>query len=84
MLAPAAREGCTWQGARREVRRGVFRGVGEVDLPVYERSLAPIDVPLDGPAIIEQYDATFVLDPGWRAMLDEHGQIIVTQLAREV
>lgn len=84
MLAPAAREGCTWQGARREVRRGVFRGVGEVDLPVYERSLAPIDVPLDGPAVIEQYDATFVLEPGWRANLDEHGQIIVTQLAREV
>ncbi|MCC6706380.1 MAG: hydantoinase/oxoprolinase family protein [Gammaproteobacteria bacterium] len=83
-LAAMSRDDASWQGARREVRRGVFRGVGEVDLPVYERSLAPIAVPLDGPAIIEQYDATFVLEPGWRAELDAHGQIIVTQLAREV
>ena len=79
-LATAVREGCTWEAARREVRRGVFRGVGEVDLPVYERDLAPLDTPLDGPAVIEQYDSTFVLDPGWRAVLDGHGQIIVSQL----
>lgn len=84
MIAETSRDGASWQAARREVRRGVFRGVGEVELPVYERSLAPVDVPLDGPAVIEQYDATFVLEPGWRAALDSHGQIIVTQLAREV
>lgn len=79
-LAAAERDGCTWEAARRELRRGVFRGVGEVDLPVYERDLAPLDTPLDGPAVIEQYDSTFVLDPGWRAVLDGHGQIIVSQL----
>jgi len=82
-LAAAERDGCTWQAARREVRRGVFRGVGEVDLPIYERDLAPLDTPLDGPAVIEQYDSTFVLDPGWRAVLDGNGQIIVSQLGKE-
>ena len=84
-LKPALeqRAGSSWQGALRERRTGVFRATGAVDLPVYERSLAPVGVPLDGPAVIEQYDATFVLEPGWRAELDEMGQIIVTQPAHE-
>jgi N-methylhydantoinase A len=76
--AEETREGCTGEGARREVRRGYFRDVGEVELPVYERSLAPIGVPVAGPNVIEQYDATFVVEPGWTATLDNVGQIIVT------
>lgn len=84
-LKPALeiRAGTSWKTAQRELRRGVFRGYGELDLPVYERSAAPINVPLDGPAVIEQYDATFVLEPGWRATLDEVGQIIGVQTPRE-
>ncbi len=83
-LAPAAGDDRSWEAARREVRRGVFRGLGEVDLAVYDRDQAPLDTPLDGPAVIEQYDATFVLDPGWRAVLDDNGQIIVSQQGTEV
>ena len=82
-LAPATRNGCTWDLARRDLRRGVFRGTGAVELPVYERDQAPLGVPLDGPAVIEQYDSMFVVDPGWRAMLDDNGQIIVSRQARE-
>jgi len=81
--ADQTRDGCTWHGARREVRRGYFREVGEVELPVYERSLAPIGVPVAGPSVIEQYDATFVLEPGWTAVLDNVGQIIVTHDSAE-
>jgi N-methylhydantoinase A len=61
----------------------VFRGVGEVQLPIYERSLAPIGVGISGPCIIEQYDATLVVEPGWRAVLDEAGQIILTHQHQE-
>lgn len=75
------RDGCTWPGALITVRRGVFRGLGECDLPVYARARAPIGVPLEGPAVIEQYDATLVVEPGWCASLDEVGQIIVIQQA---
>lgn len=82
-LANATREGEDWASAQSEVRRGVFRHTGAVELPVYNRDLAPLDVTLEGPAVIEQYDATFVLDPGWNAVLDEFGQIIVTQQSRE-
>jgi N-methylhydantoinase A len=76
--AEEVREDCTWEKARREVRRGYFRDVGEVDLPIYERSMAPIGTPIAGPNVIEQYDATFVVEPGWTAELDSIGLIIVT------
>jgi N-methylhydantoinase A len=82
-LATAVREGQDWESAQRELRRGVFRHTGVVDLPIYNRDLAPLGVSLPGPAVIEQYDATFVLDPGWNAILDEFGQIIVTQQSQE-
>ena len=83
VTAQEAREECSWEAARREIRRGVFRGVGEVGLPVYERSRAPLGVPVNGPCIIEQYDATLVVEPGWRAELDGAGQILLTHLHQE-
>ncbi len=82
-LASADRTAPDWASALRETRRGVFRGTGEVEISVYERDRAPLNVPLEGPAVIEQYDSTFVLDPGWRAVLDDAGQIIATLSARE-
>jgi len=83
VTAHETRVDCSWPGARKDVRRGVFRGVGEVQLPVYERSLAPIGVSIAGPCIIEQYDATLVVEPGWGAVLDEAGQIILTHQHQE-
>jgi N-methylhydantoinase A len=77
------RQGCSWSSARKDVRRGVFRNVGEVDLPIYERSLAPVGVGVAGPCIIEQYDSTLVVEPGWQAVLDSAGQIIITHQHRE-
>jgi N-methylhydantoinase A len=35
--------------------------------------------PVAGPAIIEEYDATCVVPPGWRAVLDGFGNIDLTQ-----
>jgi N-methylhydantoinase A len=83
VTAREERADCSWPRARRSVRRGVFRRGGEVELPVYERSLAPVGQPVDGPCVIEQYDATLVVEPGWRAELDTTGQIILTQQRQE-
>jgi N-methylhydantoinase A len=33
--------------------------------------------PFDGPLIIEEYDATTVVPPGWQARLDSWGNIVV-------
>ncbi|MBI5617414.1 MAG: hydantoinase/oxoprolinase family protein [Gammaproteobacteria bacterium] len=84
VTAREERRDCAWSTARKALRRGVFRGAGEVELPIYERSLAPVGVDVDGPCVIEQYDATLVVEPGWRAVLDGGGQIILTHRHREV
>lgn len=84
-LVPAREERAagSWSEARRSLRRGVFRTTGEVDLPVYERSLAPLGVAVAGPCVIEQYDATLVVEPGWQAVLDAGGQVILTHQHQE-
>ena len=31
----------------------------------------------EGPAIVQEYDTTVVVPPGWTAVLDEHGNILL-------
>ena len=84
VTAHETRTGCTWESACKSERRGVFRGVGAVPLPVYERREIPVGSPTRGPCIIEQYDATLVVEPGWEAVLDATGQVILTHRPQEV
>jgi N-methylhydantoinase A len=50
--------------------RSVYDGGTFVPTPVYERmALQPGDV-FEGPAVIEQYDATTYVAPGWHARVD--------------
>ncbi|MGH7386099.1 MAG: hydantoinase/oxoprolinase family protein, partial [Candidatus Rokuibacteriota bacterium] len=54
-----------------------FRGVGFVSTPCYARGgLAPGMV-FDGPAVIEQADATPLVAPGFRARVDEARNILL-------
>ena len=55
--------------------RGVYFEAPDswLDTPIYSRgSLAQGSI-IDGPAIIEQYDSTTVVYPGWRADVDRYG-----------
>jgi N-methylhydantoinase A len=47
-----------------------FRGVGFVDTPSYARDRLAPGMTLDGPALIEQSDATPLIAPGFRARVD--------------
>jgi N-methylhydantoinase A/oxoprolinase/acetone carboxylase beta subunit len=38
-------------------------------------------VAFDGPAVITQYDTTTVLPPGWRALVDETGNLVLVRSA---
>jgi N-methylhydantoinase A len=44
-----------------------------LETPVYDRGTLSSGGTLDGPAIIEQYDSTTVVYPGWRVDVDRHG-----------
>jgi N-methylhydantoinase A len=51
---------------------------GWLDTQIVNRSaLAP---PRQGPCIVEEYDATCVIPPGWTARLDEFGNIELTRV----
>lgn len=61
-------------------RRALFRNSGGyVDTPVIERTAIPLDVVVEGPAIIEQQDTTLLIDPGWQGRLAPNGTLILTR-----
>jgi N-methylhydantoinase A len=56
-------------------RTVTFDGRTHHEAPVYARAELTGSV-IEGPAVIEQFDATTVLPPGWRARLDKFGNIV--------
>ncbi|KAA2212198.1 hydantoinase/oxoprolinase family protein [Teichococcus oryzae] len=71
--------------AGREVLKGYrrvhFPETGEVETPVYDRyALAP-GVELDGPAVFEENESTFVVGPGARIGVLPDGSILAERVA---
>jgi len=54
-----------------------------LDTPVYERTRLPLQASIDGPAILEQLDATTVIEPGDHALSDPAGNIVITVAPRK-
>ena len=65
------------QAARRGSRPVWFEGWR--DAAVYDRLALPAFAEIAGPAILEQPDATTVIDPGLAARVDRLGNVIVTR-----
>jgi N-methylhydantoinase A len=63
-----------------KVREVVFDGHGARTTPIVGRHA--LDTGMDGPLIVEEYDSTCVVPPGWRARLDELGNIELRRAAR--
>ncbi|MGX8014212.1 hydantoinase/oxoprolinase family protein (plasmid) [Mesorhizobium sp. ORM8.1] len=45
---------------------------------IFRRELLPVGYCVAGPAIIEQFDTTIVVDPGASATVDAHGNLVIT------
>jgi N-methylhydantoinase A len=45
--------------------------------PVFDRGKLLRGNVLDGPAIIEEHDASTLVHPGWTATADEHGNLVL-------
>ncbi len=76
-LSRYAPEGRALSDALRE-RRPVRLAGRTYDCPVYDRARLDVGLAIDGPAVIEQYDCTTVLEPGQRATVDEWKSLVVT------
>lgn len=75
LIDPAGRA-ARLDDARLETRPVWFDGKWH-DTPVYAREKLPLEVMVNGPAIIEQMDATTVLEPGDVARSDRDGNLII-------
>ena len=64
-------------GAVESRRRVWFAQTGWVETPVLARDRLPIGGAFEGPAIISQFDATTVIEPGQKARTDFHGNLLV-------
>ena len=76
-LNSSARE--THSGTRSAaVRREVYFDGTWTSTPVLQRLDLPTGWTAEGPVILEQSDATIAIEPGFRAAIDDHGNVMVT------
>jgi N-methylhydantoinase A len=74
---PRWREG--HPGPPRGRRRVYFRRAGGwLDTPVFERDVLAVDQRIAGPAIVEEWASTVVVPPGWRAVVDRVGNLVLS------
>ena len=52
---------------------------GFADCRVYDRYKLPPDAEIRGPAIVEEVDSTTVIHPGYRALVDRSGNLLLSQ-----
>jgi len=65
------------EGARKGARDIYFDGKTAASASVYERDGLDIGVRIAGPAVVEQFDATTIVPPGWSARVDGHRNLIL-------
>ena len=73
-LARGEADGASPGDAAPRRRRVYFNG-SFVETPVYQRDMLPVDEPVAGPAIIEEFGSLTVVFPNWRAAVDDNGTI---------
>ena len=67
--------------AAQKVVRSVYFAEckGYVECPIYDRYRLSAGALLEGPTIVEELDATTVIHPGYQALVDEFGNLILTE-----
>ncbi len=73
--APAVRRPA--DAARKGTRTVYFDRATATTAVLYEREKLDVGAVLAGPAIVEQFDATTVVPPGWRATVDRRRNLMV-------
>ena len=51
---------------------------GRINTPVWQREDLPVNFSINGPALIEEYSSTTVLNPGDKALIGQLGEISIT------
>jgi N-methylhydantoinase A len=67
------------ESAEPKARRDAYfaESGGYVDCPIFDRYALGAGATLAGPAIVEEFDSTTVVHPGYRLRVDNHGNLII-------
>ncbi len=60
-----------------EERQVYFKGAGWLPCPIYRREELPLGAALTGPAIVEEFGCTTLLEPGQRLQVDGSGMLTI-------
>ncbi len=67
----------TLEDSLKEVRNVIFEQAGSLSTKVYLRDKLPVEVEVQGPAIIEEVSSSALIHPGMRAVKDKYGNLII-------
>jgi N-methylhydantoinase A len=59
-------------------RRPLFADGAWHEAPVYQREMLPLGAVFAGPAVVQQVDATTIIEPGWTARVDKIGNLRIS------
>ncbi len=76
LIDPAGRKGSA--EAAIVSRRPLFADGAWHDVPVYQREMLPLGAVFAGPAVVQQVDATTIIEPGWTSRVDEIGNLRIS------
>ncbi len=79
-LTALAPEATDLKAAQRGSRQ-VWFGNGWKETAIWSRLEIPVGAVIQGPAILEQPDATTIIDPGLQARIDQLGNVIIERAA---
>jgi N-methylhydantoinase A len=65
--------------AIKGTRFAYFEAHAPTPAQILERDRLPVGAFFDGPAIVEQFDATAAVPPGWRARVDRFHNLVLTR-----
>ena len=72
-----------WTGGERdpgaEAVRSVWFGDRRIATPIFRRERLAAGCRIDGPAIIVEDNSTLVIEPDWRAQVNDHGHVVLTR-----
>jgi N-methylhydantoinase A len=65
--------------ATKSKRQLWFRDTGTVEATVFDRRRMPSGLEVAGPVVIESFESTILIPPGWRATMNEDGFVLLTR-----
>lgn len=73
------KEGRSLSAALSRRRPVVFHGQS-VEVPIYQRDLLPLNIPIAGPTLIEENGSTTVVPADWNAELEYSGCLVIRKI----